>query len=412
LFDWGVERVGELASAIDALRMPGPADLPDAVVLDRLRELCAARDALDGLIAEHLRVAEARDATVGDRGVREARWLQLECRLSGKDAKDRMAVARSLGQRPSLASALAEGAIGQDAAVVIARTIEAMPMAHQAAAEAELVERAREWDVDSLRRIAATAKRVALVGAKAEEAAQRRHESRGLTISPTFDGMHHLSGLLDAEAAATVLAALSPLAARLGPEDTRWKAQRMADALRELAGHALACGGLPDSGGERPQIMVTIDHETLSSQIRDAWAQIGIMTGQPGEAIRAEDARRIACDASVIPVLLGANGEVLDIGRASRTFTAAIRRAARLRDGGCAFPGCDAGLDRCELHHICFWSRGGDTSLANCCHLCTFHHWLVHTENWTLHRDPDGTLVASNVATGQQYRSPPRARAG
>jgi hypothetical protein len=102
---------------------------------------------------------------------------------------------------------------------------------------------------------------------------------------------------------------------------------------------------------------------------------------------------------------------VLDIGRATRVFPAAIRRAARLRDGGCAFPGCNAGLDRCQLHHLDYWSRGGATSLANCCHLCTFHHWLIHTETWTLHRDPDGTIVATS-ADGRQYRAPPRARAG
>ena len=85
-------------------------------------------------------------------------------------------------------------------------------------------------------------------------------------------------------------------------------------------------------------------------------------TGLP---IPAGAARRLACDAAVIPAVLGSDGAVLDLGRTTRTWTTAIRRAARLRDQGCTFPGCSEGLDPCELHHIVFWANGGQTSLAN-----------------------------------------------
>jgi len=113
-------------------------------------------------------------------------------------------------------------------------------------------------------------------------------------------------------------------------------------------------------------------------------------------------ARRLACDAQVIPVVLGGRGEVLDIGRASREFNEAIRRAAFIeQDGTCAFRGCHR---RCmELHHIVWWTHGGHTSLDNAAWLCAYHHWLVHEGGWTLSRAPDRSFVWTSP-TGEVRR--------
>src|SRR5438270_3294464 len=134
--------------------------------------------------------------------------------------------------------------------------------------------------------------------------------------------------------------------------DLRTAAQRDADALVELTQRALANGELPTEGGERPQVVVTVSLPVLQGRIGPA----SLALGGP---INADIARRIACDAQIIPVVLGSRGEPLDIGRASRTVPAAIRRAVILRDGGCAYPGCSVPARWCDIHHIIHWVDNG-----------------------------------------------------
>ena len=100
--------------------------------------------------------------------------------------------------------------------------------------------------------------------------------------------------------------------------------------------------------------------------------------------VTAATVRKIACDADIIPVLLGGEGQILDIGRASRIFPPHIRKALTARDRGCAFPGCTIPAPWCEAHHITYWSRGGTTGTDNGTLLCSHHHHLIHKEHWTI----------------------------
>ena len=111
------------------------------------------------------------------------------------------------------------------------------------------------------------------------------------------------------------------------------------------------------------------------------------MLGHCREPVCAETARRLACDAGVIPVLLGGRSEPLDIGRLTRTVPTGMRRALELRDGGCRFPGCDRPASFCDAHHVKFWARGGPTCLTNLVLLCQFHHTMVHEGHWRLELD-------------------------
>ena len=117
--------------------------------------------------------------------------------------------------------------------------------------------------------------------------------------------------------------------------------------------------------------MVTVSLPVLQGRIGSASLALG-------GAINADIARRIACDARVIPVVLGSKGEPLDVGRASHTVPTAIRRAVIIRDRGCAFPGCSVPARWCEIHHVVYWADGGPTSVDNCVALCGRHHRLVH----------------------------------
>jgi hypothetical protein len=100
--------------------------------------------------------------------------------------------------------------------------------------------------------------------------------------------------------------------------------------------------------------------------------------------ITASTVRKIACDADVIPLLLGGQGRVLDIGRAARVFPPHIRKALVARDQGCTFPGCTIPASWCEAHHIDFWSHGGSTGTENGTLLCSHHHHLIHKEQWII----------------------------
>ncbi len=96
--------------------------------------------------------------------------------------------------------------------------------------------------------------------------------------------------------------------------------------------------------------------------------------------VTAGTVRKIACDADIIPVLLGGEGRILDIGRASRLFPPHLRKALIARDQGCAFPGCTIPAPWCEAHHITYWSRGGTSGTDNGALLCSHHHHVIHKE--------------------------------
>jgi hypothetical protein len=167
--------------------------------------------------------------------------------------------------------------------------------------------------------------------------------------------------------------------------DQRSRPQRLLDGLVGACKAALATGGLPAAGGLRPQVMATIDYRDLLTRLdgtvprHDGTGSL-TFTGP----ITASTVRKLACDADIIPVLLGGEGRVLDIGRASRVFPPHIRKALTARDQGCAFPHCTIPAPWCEAHHIDYWSRGGTTGTDNGTLLCSHHHHLNHKEQWTI----------------------------
>src|SRR6185503_13419138 len=105
-------------------------------------------------------------------------------------------------------------------------------------------------------------------------------------------------------------------------------------------------------------------------------------------------ARRLVCDASVVGIVEGEEGEPLDIARKTRSIPLAISRALKARDGGCRFPGCDR-TRFCDGHHIKHWADGGETKLDNLITLCGFHHRLVHEGGYGVKRTDDGVFVFS-----------------
>ena len=107
-----------------------------------------------------------------------------------------------------------------------------------------------------------------------------------------------------------------------------------------------------------------------------------------GTALAPATIERLQCDASVITVSDAADATEIAVGRRRRTITALQRRALRLRDRGCRFPGC-ASL-RVDGHHVVPWSQGGGTTLENLCSLCRRHHTYVHEYGFRMMTDGRG----------------------
>lgn len=195
------------------------------------------------------------------------------------------------------------------------------------------------------------------------------HESADAAAAPAADAAGTAGAGATAAAGAT--------------RDPRNHAQRMGDALVELAERSLLHGDLPDTGGDRPQLVVLTTLAQLESRT-------GIGETLDGTPVTPAALRRFACDAAVIPVAMGGTGQPLDVGRETRVVPIGLRRALALRDRGCAFPGCDRPPAWTDAHHIRHWAAGGTTAIGNLVLLCGHHHRTVHSTPWRVRIRPDG----------------------
>ncbi len=160
-----------------------------------------------------------------------------------------------------------------------------------------------------------------------------------------------------------------------GGLDEHTPAQRAAAALADACAFVLDHGRLPQVGGVRPHVSVLVRLEDLEHRARGAVLDLG-------GPLTPASLRRLACDAGVVPVVLGGDGQPVDIGRATRTVPDGMRRAVVARDRGCAR--CGRPPSWCEVHHMIEWQHGGTTALSNLVLLCRACHRLVHHAGWTV----------------------------
>ncbi len=227
------------------------------------------------------------------------------------------------------------------------------------------------------------------------EAEQER--DRYLSWRKDADGAFVFRGKLGKVAGQKLVGVLRSLASRQrkaaraeGIEMSWTRAQ--ADALVELASHVGSCQRLPRLGADRPRVLVGVDLDVLTGRLGTATLL------NSGDRISAGEARLLACDAEILPVVMGGKSVPLDLGRRRRLFTGHLRALLIRRDQGCAFPGCDKGPEECEAHHIVAWFLGGRTELRNGVLLCAFHHHLVEPnpngppdQQWQIRLNHNGT---------------------
>jgi uncharacterized protein DUF222/HNH endonuclease len=366
--------MSELRSVVDALRSETLPELPDARIEEDFAELQRAVELLEVERLRRLAEIDRRRIFERDGHLSAAAWLATTFKLTWGSARQNVRVARALEEMPKTRGALHEGDISMSGVRLLVMAREADPAAF-ARDEAQLVEAARIHSMNDLQRVAAYWRQT-IECEHSMEGDDKLRERRRLHASVSFLGMVRLDGDLDPEAGETLLTALRAVLdaeSRSRPQDDlRSPAQRRADALGEICRQWLDMAERPTVAGERPHLTVTIGAEGLKNATasRSELDHVG--------PVDLETARRLACDASVMRVVMAGRSEPLDVGRRTSIVPPAIRRAVVVRDRTCRFPGCDRPHAWCDAHHVVHWADGGPTALANLVLMCRRHHRMVH----------------------------------
>ncbi len=401
-----IECAADLTEALKAVASVEPTFMSVPEKEAALVALTEARSQLDAL---SLRVIAESDDVATVHGMRDvAAWLAVETRTTSRAARRDLSLAQALGRHPAVGDGLASGALRTEQAKAIVDAVDALP----ARVETEVRDRARstmltmalEHDARDLGRIgkrildivapevgeSQESKELAGEEARADAAVEMglieddgTGRCRGWFTGPASMGKmlkrqllafanparHDEAGLRDESGE------LKPLRRRLGEAFVEYVERFPADRT-------------PQTAGVNATIVVTMTLEQLL-------ADNGTALLDDGSRMSAGQARRLACEAGIIPVVLGTKSQPLDLGRTARLFTKAQRVALALRDGGCTAQGCETSASGCHAHHDDPWSRRGLTDLAKGRLLCPRHHRLAHNPRYDMCIRADNSVTFS-----------------
>ena len=378
----------EMDQGLQRLRQEDLEAILASSIGDDLEELRRLSNGIEAEFTRRLRRFDTGGGYAATAALTAKAWLRWKCNFSPAAAADRVAVSRQLADLPQATEAFADGDISYPHAAMIARTAERLGEKMEANAETILVTAAKELDLARLHVVAIKLRHFMDPDSVREEA-NESHERRFLSLSQTLDGVFYINGRFDSEGGAILQTALNALGGPPMPDDKRTPKQRRADSLVELARQQLDGGNLPEVGGQRPHLAVTVSMATLSNHPGSPAADL-----EWAQPIPAETARRLACDAAITPVFLGSESDQPQAGPTSRSISGSQRRALVVRDKGCRFPGCDRPPDWTDAHHLRHWADGGKHVMDNLVLLCRRHHRMVHEEGWQLVVTAEGNIVA------------------
>lgn len=386
---------GELEAALDLidqglgrLAKVDASTLPDGCVTGAVRRLGALDGRIDGIQARFVAAAEAAGLPERTGASSTTSWLAQQTGRSGGQAARTSRLAKATETAPELTDAVAEGRVGPDHANTIATGLDRGELEPE--------------DVGELLP-AAQRQTPSMFGRQARQlAGRRRQEKLRNQELIARDERHHrqwrtpngslrYEGLLPPAEGDLLEKAIAgfyqPDSKEVPDDQRRTHDQRSADAMAGLLEAALRGGEAGDLGGVRPHISLVVPLEAMAA-LADA-EQAGVTAvSDTGTVLSAAAFTKLACDAAIRRVVIGADNRPLDVGRATRNWPSAIRAAIAAVDGGCRGPGCDLPPHRSIIHHIRWWERGGPTSLDNGAMLCGRHHDFIHDDGWTLEMDP------------------------
>ncbi|GAB4006384.1 HNH endonuclease signature motif containing protein [Nocardioides ultimimeridianus] len=331
-----------------------------------------------------LRVLAAASDVAEEHGSRDAGcWLAHTTRITSSAGRAALRLAEALEQHPLTAAALRSGSVNEAQARVIIRSVDklsnAVDDATRTSAEQHLIELAAIYDPKGLQVLGTKILEVvapdiaeAELGKALEREEQAARDEVAIRIRKRGNGITRwICDLPDSVSER----ALTYLEAQDSPRVTQTRSRNRGEAFCRLL-ELLDSKRLPDHGGDATTVMVTIPFEGLLNELGSA------MLGDT--VISASEARRLACTAKIIPVVLGGKSEPLDLGRARRLFEPPQRKAMRLRDKRCRAEGCSIPAAWCEAHHLRPWSQGGRTDLGDGVLLCSHHHHRAHDTRYDM----------------------------
>lgn len=349
--------------------------------------------------------AHADDLHVGsDVGASSAaNWLAHQTKATRADAHATVRLGHSLEDHRLTRDALAAGKVLAEQARVVIRWVDRLPedvdVAAREQGEEHLLELARDHDAKELNRLGkhlyevvapddADAHEAAILEQQEQAAAQKYRltlvdDDQGITRG-SFAIPTALAGAALRKALTAITAPKHQRATEGAGAPRRPSPEALGRAFAELI-ERYPVDRLPKTGGVNATVVVTLDLDVLLGRLEHA----GVL--DTGERISPAMARRLACEAGIIPIVLGGDSQPLDLGRKRRLFTEAQRLALTIRDRGCAAEGCDrtTGL---HAHHRERWSDGGPTDLANGTSLCSWHHHRAHDTRYRTTYHPNGDV--------------------
>ncbi len=395
--------LGSVHAVLEEVERAGQHDPAYLNTTEKRAALLIVTAAVEQLRAVQVRLLANAEDVAADTGARNvAAWAELAMRVDRRETARAARLGEALERRwPRLAAAFVEGRATEAQATVLVRALDSLPErlgpALRAQAEEYLVEQAAAFAPRDLERLANRVLDV-LAPEIAEEEERRRLEaeeraarrSTSLTMHTRGDGSSDIRIRVPDHVAARLKVYLESLTSprqpgRPDPNDEQARLpypRRLGEAFCALL-ERLPAKVLPQHGGTSTSVMVTIPFEQLRSGL--GAADLGT-----GGRITATEARRLACTADIIPIVLGGKSEVLDLGRARRLFSPAQRKAMAVRDRRCRTEGCSIPAAWCEAHHLRLWSQGGRTDLEDGVSLCSWHHHRAHDPRYTADRLPNG----------------------
>ncbi|WP_019144407.1 HNH endonuclease signature motif containing protein [Aeromicrobium massiliense] len=400
-----VQALLEESSALEPWR------LTDREIRAELQAAAQAAAALQALTVRLTAVAEDRGLPREDGCTSPAVWLASTTNVSKREASKLVSLTRLDPTRGRITQERwGTGRLTTEQAHIILKALDALPEwfvdEQHDDAEGTLLEHAREFGADDLRRLANRIVEVVdpdsadeIIGAQLEAQEKQAWDETHLSITRMGRGRSSIRGVLPDVQADMLKTVLEGLASprrdgaifrevdgdhsdtEIGRLD---HARRMGLALCELVEH-LPSDCFPQAGGVAATVMVSMKHDDL---VRDLGrAMLSTDTG-----LSASQARRLACNAGLIPIVLDGKSQPMDVGRRKRLHDQHQRVALAKRDGGCSWKGCDRPPGWCEAHHLRPWSEGGDTSIDNGALFCFFHHHLLHDSDWQARLSHDGVV--------------------
>jgi len=359
---------------------------------DQITELCSYLYAAESRLLTLIREFDEKECWADLGFFTCAHWLNFKCGIGMNAAREKVRVAHALAYLPKIDKGLSKGELSYS-------KVRAMTRIADETNEDYLMMIAKHGTAHHVEKLVSKYRMVKRL--QNAEVAEEQYRDRELSHYYDHDGCLVIKARMPAEQGALIVKALEMAMDKNvggGHAGETPIAARRADAMAEIAETYMNNDENSGSTADRYQVVLlelSSERDSVANDVGAASAATDVTAVtseiENGPHVTAVTSRRISCDSTIVKIKEDENGEPLSIGRRSRSIPPPMRRALRIRDGGCCFPGC-TNTRFVDGHHIKHWADGGETSLDNLVLLCRHHHHLVHEGGFACEKSADGEV--------------------